>query len=76
MRSPLKILGTKVRSPDKTSEYRSAIASQSFYDCPGRTGGQKPGFLREDALPRAHGRKKPGFEESECVQDCITNLCK
>ena len=30
---------------------------------------QKPGFLRKDALGPAHGRKKPGFEESECDRE-------
>ena len=33
-----------------------------FIDSPGRTGGQKPGFLPKDPLHTAEQGKKPGYE--------------
>ena len=38
-------------------------------------GVQKPGSIDENTLfPPAHGRKKPGFEEWECVNPDNLNL--
>jgi hypothetical protein len=37
---------------------------------PGRIGPVKPGSIDDQTLSEpAHGRKKPGFEKSECIQD-------